>query len=112
MEEVASQNCRGQSEERIDCRTAAPDICMVNDIVMEQGGNVQVFKSYGQGVNGITAAAAESCGKYTEQGPDSFAAIEKSMFQHLEQDWGYQSPACKVLQVTLHGLVDNADLGL
>jgi hypothetical protein len=82
---------------------------MVNYIIMKQGGNVQVFKSDGQAVNGFTAVAAEACSEYAEQGPDPFAAIEKSMLEDLDQAGRYKPLACKVLQVILHGLVDNVD---
>ena len=48
MEEVAGKNCRRQAKEPVDSRTAPPGIGMINNIIMQQGGNMQVFKSNGQ----------------------------------------------------------------
>ena len=66
MEEIPGKNCRGESEDCIDRGTAAPDICMVNYIIMEQGGNVQVFKSNGQVIDVFTLVSAEAGSKETE----------------------------------------------
>ena len=63
MKEISRQNCRGQAEDLICSRTAPPGICMVNNIIVEQGCNMQVFKGNGQRGDLFFASGAEAGSK-------------------------------------------------
>jgi hypothetical protein len=79
---------------------------VIDDIVMEQGGDMQILKSNGQLVNFFVAVAAKPGGQYAKQGPYPFAAIEQGMLE----DFGQLRGACllpgKGFQVVMHGLSD------
>mgnify|MGYP007006690460 CR=1 FL=1 len=90
MEKIAGQDGRRLSEGDINGWLAATAVGLINDIIMEQGRTVKIFKGDGQAmaidniIRPLTTSGYTAT-KHTEQRTKPLAAIKKTIVQDLGQ---------------------------
>ena len=107
MEKVPGQDGRANTPYTVDRGLAAPGVGMVDHVVVEQSGGVQVLKGNGQLVDIIGCPVAEPGRQQAEQGSDPFAAAEAGIINDLGEQGVVDHR-----QVIAHGPVDSGDLRL
>ena len=86
QQEIPDQDGHLVAPHRMGGLPPPPEDGAVHQVVVEEGGRVEVFEHRREKDLPPAAVPAQPCGQHHEQGPESFAAAEQEMAGHVRND--------------------------